>query len=107
MSLPTVRDGERDAILREQTVRLQMMKIALFHNRGSQTSPSVKGVKSSAKSRSLNILAGYLLDWRGRVTTLESRPDASLKRQSTCGRIPFNKILLYTFVAMDMREMPL
>ena len=31
MSLPTVRDGERDAIPREQTVRLQMMKIALFH----------------------------------------------------------------------------
>ena len=31
---------------------------------------------SSAKSRSFSILAGYLLDWRGQVTTPESGPDA-------------------------------
>ena len=28
------------------------------------------------------------------------------RRGSTCGRIQFNKILLYTIAAMDMREMP-
>ena len=38
MSLPTIRDGERDAIPREQTIFLQMMKNAWFHNRGSQKS---------------------------------------------------------------------
>ena len=38
---------------------------------------------SSAKSRSLSILAGYLLDRRGQVTTPESGPDALPKRKST------------------------